>query len=133
MTFLCALVQPDNSLKNRALYLRRISLTCITVASVAVMAECTILTAGAIELRTVGMKLPPCAKPPLAVAHSSSTASHSRRSERLMWIRTRSLSRFLLMTRGETPAVMQPPALCQTIKAVFLRTPERTISYFTFR
>jgi len=122
MTFLCPLVQQDNSLKKRALYLRRASLTYITVASVVVMAECTILTADANELRTVGMKLPPCAKPPLTVAHSSATASHSRRSERLMWIRTRSLSSSFLMTRGETPAIMQPPALCQTIKTVFLRT-----------
>jgi len=133
MTFLCALVQSDNSLKNRALYLRRTRLTCITVASDAVVAECTIPTADANELRTVGMKLPRCAKPPLTVAHSSATASHSRRSERLMWIRPRSLSCPFLMTRGEKPAVMQPPGLCQTIKAVFLRIPGRTISYFTFR
>ena len=124
----CVLVQPDSSLKNRSLYLR--GARRITAASAAVMTECTLLTADANELRTEGMKLPPCAKPPLTVEHSSATASHSRRSERLMWITKRSLPSSFLMTRGETPAVIQPPVLCQTIKIVFLSTPIRTISYF---
>ena len=102
----------------------------ITAASVTVMAECTILTADATELRREGMKLPPCAKPPLTVVYSSAKASHPRRNERLMWITTRSLPCSFLMTRGETSVVIQPPVLCRTVKNVFLRTPRRTIYYF---
>jgi len=90
----------------------------------------TTLTADASELRKERMKLPRCAKPPLTVAHSTTTANHPRRSERLMWITTRWLACSFLTTRGETPAVMQPSVLCRTIKKVFLRTPRRTISSF---
>jgi hypothetical protein len=79
---LCVLLQQDNSLINRSLYLR--GARHITAASVAVMAECTILTADANELRKEGMKLPTSAKPPLTVAHSSARVSHSRRREKLM-------------------------------------------------
>jgi hypothetical protein len=128
VTYLCVLVQPDNSLINRSLYLRGARL--ITAASVAVMVECTILTADANELRTEGMKLPPFAKPPLTVAHSSATVSHSRRREKLMWITTRSLPGSFLMTQGEGLAVVQPPVLCQTIKRILFSTPIKTISYF---
>jgi hypothetical protein len=133
MTSLCVLVQLENSLRNRSVY-RLESFEAQGVLLLPVLQSwLSVLQSLLTPMSYVGgggMKLPPCAKPPLTVAHSSATASHPRRSERLMWIKTRSLPCSFLMTRGETPTVTQPPVLCRTIKKVFLRTPRRTISSF---
>lgn len=133
MTSLCALVQPVNSLKNRSLY----RLECFEAQG--------LLLPPVLQswLRVLYLLLTPLSYVQSewncllvlnhhTMAHSSATASHPRRSEKLIWTTMKSLPSSCLMTRGETPVVMQPPFLCRIIKRVFLRTPRRTICSFMY-